>query len=294
MRVEKVTLSEKELQKLFGIGNGDAALLYIYLRSGNSIHTAAELGLNPNQLSLAEAMLRQMGLWEEEKKASFVPGERPAYSENDVISAMDSAGDFRSLYGEIQRLLGKHLNTEELKILLGFSRYLGLSNDVISVLVCYCKEAARNRGSLRAPSLRTIEKEAYAWAEQGIETLEQAAAYIRSRNLRNSRMEKLKQQLQIRGRNLTAGEEKYAQSWLDMGFADEVVAMAYERTCLNTGGLSWAYMNKILPRWHESGLHTAEEVRRGDKKPAVPKGASGQLGQAELEAIERLMREGNE
>ena len=294
MRVEKVTLSEKELQKLFGIGNGDAALLYIYLRSGNSIHTAAELGLNPNQLSLAEAMLRQMGLWEEEKKVSFVPGERPAYSENDVISAMDSDGDFRSLYGEIQRLLGKHLNTEELKILLGFSRYLGLSNDVISVLVCYCKEAARNRGSLRAPSLRTIEKEAYAWAEQGIETLEQAAAYIRSRNLRNSRMEKLKQQLQIRGRNLTAGEEKYAQSWLDMGFADEVVAMAYERTCLNTGGLSWAYMNKILQRWHESGLHTAEEVRRGEKKPAVPKGASGQLGQAELEAIERLMREGNE
>ena len=294
MRVEKVTLSEKELQKLFGIGNGDAALLYIYLRSGNSIHTAAELGLNPNQLSLAEAMLRQMGLWEEEKKASFVPGERPAYSENDVISAMDSDGDFRSLYGEIQRLLGKNLNTEELKLLLGFSRYLGLSNDVISVLVCYCKEAARNRGSLRAPSLRTIEKEAYAWAEQGIETLEQAAAYIRSRNLRNSRMEKLKQQLQIRGRNLTAGEEKYAQSWLDMGFADEVVAMAYERTCLNTGGLSWAYMNKILQRWHESGLHTAEEVRRGDKKPAVPKGASGQLGQAELEAIERLMREGNE
>ena len=294
MRVEKVTLNDKELQKLFGIGNGDAALLYIYLRSGNSIRTAAELGLNPNQLSLAEAMLRQMGLWEEEKKASFVPGERPAYSENDVISAMDSDGDFRSLYGEIQRLLGKHLNTEELKILLGFSRYLGLSNDVISVLVCYCKEAARNRGSLRAPSLRTIEKEAYAWAEQGIETLEQAAAYIRSRNLRNSRMEKLKQQLQIRGRNLTAGEEKYAQSWLDMGFADEVVAMAYERTCLNTGGLSWAYMNKILQRWHESGLHTAEEVRRGDKKPAVPKGASGQLGQAELEAIERLMREGNE
>ena len=295
MKLENVTLSEKELQKLFGIGSGDATLLYIYLRCGNSIHTAAELGLSQNQLTLAEAMLRQMGLWQEEnRKASFVPGERPAYSENDVISAMDSDGDFRSLYGEIQRLLGKHLNTEEMKILLSFRRYLGLSNDVISVLVCYCKEAARNRGSLRNPSLRTIEKEAYAWAEQGIETLEQAAAYIRSQNLRSSRMEKLKKQLQIRGRNLTAGEERYAQSWLDMGFADEAVAMAYERTCLNTGGLSWAYMNKILQRWHEAGLHTVEEINRGDKKPGVPKGASGQLGQAELEAIESLMREGTQ
>jgi DNA replication protein DnaD len=68
--------------------------------------------------------------------------------------------------------------------------------------------------------------------------------------------------------------------------------MAYERTCLNTGGLNWAYMNKILTRWHEAGLHTADAVKQGDRKKAVPQGASGQLGQAELEAIERVMREG--
>jgi len=294
MRAENLTIEEKELRRLFGIANGDAALLYLYLRSGNTMASAGELGMSQNQLALAEAMLRQVGLWSEETKATFVPGERPAYSETDVMHAMEDDRDFRSLYGEVQRLLGKHLNTEELKILLGFSRYLGMTNDVISVLVCYCKERARNRGSLRNPSLRTIEKEAYAWAEQGIETLEQAAAYIRSRNLQDSRMERLKQILQIRGRNLTAGEERYAQSWLEMGFGEDAVAMAYERTCLNTGGLSWAYMNKILQRWHESGLHTAEEVRRGDRKPAVPKGASGQLGQAELEAIASLMREGNE
>ena len=67
--------------------------------------------------------------------------------------------------------------------------------------------------------------------------------------------------------------------------------MAYERTCLNTGGLNWAYMNKILQRWNEQGLRTAEEVRSGDRKSSVPKGASGQLGTAELEAIQRVLRE---
>ena len=67
--------------------------------------------------------------------------------------------------------------------------------------------------------------------------------------------------------------------------------MAYERTCLNTGGLSWAYMNKILQRWHEAGLHTAEAIQSGDRKP-TPKGASGELGQAEMEAIQRVLREG--
>ena len=98
--------------------------------------------------------------------------------------------------------------------------------------------------------------------------------------------------LQIRGRNLTAGEERYASTWLEMGFDEEALAMAYEKTCLNTGGLNWAYMNKIIQRWHEAGLHTAAEVRQGDRKKTVPKGASGELGQAELEAIARIMQEG--
>ena len=293
MNIESITIEPQQLHKLFGLANGNASLLYLYLRSGNPIDQASvNLGIPANQIALAEASLRQMGLWESEPKATFVPGERPSYSETDVMTAIDTDMDFRSLYGEVQRLLGKVLTTEELKLLLGLRRYLGLPNDVISVLVYYCKDRARQRGSMRNPSLRAIEKEAYTWAEQGIETLEQAAAYIQAQNLKNSKLERLKRTIQVRGRNLTAGEERYANSWLDMGFDEEAIAMAYERTCLNTGGLNWAYMNKILQRWHEMGLHTAEEVRRGDKKPTVPKGASGQLGQAELEAIAKIMQEG--
>ena len=293
MNIENITIDANQLRRLLGLGNPEAALLYLYLRSGNSTDTAArELGMQDNQVALAQADLRQLGLWEQDRRSSFVPGERPAYTETDVLTAMDSDGDFRSLYGEVQRLLGKVLTTEELKLLLGIRRYFGLPNDVISVLVYYCKERSRQRGSLRNPSLRSIEKEACLWAEEGIETLEQAAAYIRAQNLKNTQLERLKRLLQIRGRNLTAGEERYALSWMEMGFDEEALSMAYEKTCLNTGGLNWAYMNKILQRWHESGLHTAAQVRQGDRRKAVPKGASGELGQAELEAIAKVMQEG--
>ena len=293
MNIENISIEQDQLRRLLGLANGDAALLYLYLRGGNAPENAIrDLGFHENQLALAEANLRQMGLWTREAKATFVPGERPVYTEADIMNALDTDGDFRSLYGEIQRLLGKVLTTEELKLLLGIRRYFGLSNDVISVLVYYCKDRARQRGSLRSPSLRTIEKEACHWAEQGIETLEQAAAYIQAQNLRNSNLEKLKRTLQIRGRNLTAGEERYANAWLEMGFDQEALAMAYERTCLNTGGLNWAYMNKIMLRWHEAGLHTAQQIKRGDRKPQVPNGAVGELGQAELEAIAKVMQEG--
>ena len=234
--------------------------------------------------------MRQLGLWQDDKRQPLPLGEAPRYTEEDVIRAVDKDDSFRSLYGEVQRQLGRNLNTEELKILLGFVRYLGLSGDVISLLVCYCKERARQKGSSRNPSLRTIEKEAYAWAEQGIDTMEEAVAYIQNQNHRCSRLGRLMGILQIRGRNLTPGEERYAQQWLDWGFQEDAIALAYERTCLNTGALNWAYMNKILSRWQEAGLLTLEQIQTRDKKPV--KGATGQLGQAELEAIQKVLQEG--
>ncbi len=293
MHTQEVIISSADSQKLLGLASGDAALLYLYLQSGNPAEDAArQLHMSQQQLSQAQALLRQTGLWQEQRPGSFQSGERPSYGEADVLSAMDRDGDFRSLYGEIQRQLGRTLNTEELKILLGFTRYLGLPSDVISLLVHYCKDRAHRKGSLRNPSLRSIEKEAYAWAEQGIDTVEEAVAYIRSQNLRNSRLEKLKGLLQIRGRNLTPGEARYADSWLAMGFEEEALALAYEKTCLNVGGLNWAYMNKILTRWHQAGLHSLQAVKSGDQKPQTHRGARGELGEAELEAIAKMMQEG--
>ena len=291
MQSADLHIEKTHIQKLLCAANPDAALLYLYIQSGNAFQDApGSLNLSQSRLSCAAATLRQLGLWPEQKR-SLPVGERPQYGETDVLRAMDTDGDFRALYGEVQRLLGRNLNTEELKILLGFVRYLGLPADVISVLVCFCKERARQKGSLRNPSLRTIEKEAYAWAEQGIDTMEEAVAYIQNQNQRRSRLGRLMQTLQIRGRTLTPGEERYAQQWLDWGFEQDAIALAYERTCLNTGGLSWAYMNKILARWQEAGLLTAEQVKTKDSKP-LPKGASGQLGAAELEAIQNVLREG--
>ena len=293
MMTETVTISQADLRKLLSAASPDGALLYLYLQGGNRLETAGqELNMPPSRLSCAAAMLRQLGLLPEERPAAIAPGERPSYSDEDVYKMMDYDSSFKGLYEEVQRLLGRALNTEELKILLGFVRYLGLDYDVISILVSYCKARAERKGRKRRIGLRTIEQEAYAWAERGIDTLEEAAAFIQMQNVRESRLGRLMQALQIYGRTLTAAEERYANAWLDMGMEDEAIAMAYERTCLNTGGLNWAYMNKILQRWHSQGLHTAEEVRTGDQR-----GGTGASGQRQLDADEvaaiRKMMEGN-
>lgn len=291
MIAESVKISENDLRLLLGAASPEAALLYLYVHGGNDPTAACkDLHISESRVSCAAATLRQMGLWPEEHPVHIAPGERPNYTEKDVLTAMDRDESFRGLYGEVQRLLGRSLNTEELKILLGFVRYLGLPGDVISVLICYCRDRARQKGSTRNPSLRTIEKEAYAWAEQGIDTMEEAAAFIQTQNVRHSRISRLMNTVQIRGRSLTPAEEKIAQSWLDMGFDEAAIAVAYERTCVNTGGMNWKYMDKIMRSWHQQGLHREEEIQSKDRK-TPPKGASGQLGQAEIDAIRSVLKE---
>ena len=291
MNATQLNIEQTDIRKLLGAASGDAALLYLYLHSGNDPQRAAEvLNLNERSVACAMATLRQLGLWQQEHQ-TVLTGDRPSYTERDVIGAMDSDRDFRAIYGEIQRILGRVLNTEELKIILSFQRYLGMSPEVVCLLVNYCKDRARQKGNSRNPSLRSIEKEAYAWAERGIDTMEEAAAFIRNQNQWDSKLGQLMHVLQIHGRKLTVTEEKYARQWLEMGFEPDAVAIAYDRTCVNTGNLSWSYMNKILTRWHEEGIHTAKAIKEKDRKPAQPKGAKGQLGAAELENIKRLLQE---
>ena len=285
-------IEKAHVHKLLCAQSPDAALLYLYLVSGGDPSQAAQkLGYTDSRYACAWATLHQLGLWTEEK-APRHPGEQPQYTEVDVLSAMDTDVDFRALYGEVQRLLGKNLNTEELKILLGFVRYLGLPADVIVLLVCHCKDEARKLGSKRNPTLHRIEKEAYKWADMGIDTMEEAAAYVRQQSQRFSQVGRIMEVLQIRGRNLTAPEKRYLKQWLEMGFEEETIGLAYERSCVNTGGLAWPYMNKILTSWHEQGLHSAQQICNERKPGTVPKGASGELGDAELAAIQKLMKTG--
>jgi len=293
-----VSLPLDDVRKLLGAAAPDAALLYLYLRAGGSPAGAAEsLRMTQSRADCALASLRQMGLWDEPKER-ILPAQPPVYTERDIAREMEKGHDFGMLVGEAQRRLGRILSTEELKILLSLTDYLGLPIEVIGILINYCIQRSHARGGTRSPSMRMIEKEAYHWADDGIDTLEEAAAYMQSQLERQSRASGVRRVLQLGDRRLTPGEEKYIMSWLDMGFGENEIQMAYEKTCLNTGGLKWAYCNSILRSWHEQGLHTAADIQAGDRQPSrrqqTPAGSAGQgdLGALEREAVARMLRRG--
>ena len=78
MNIESVTLSPGQLQRVLAAGNPDAALLYLYLRAGNSPDAiVGDLKLPAERMHAAMAMLRQLGLWSEENPPGFSPENVP-------------------------------------------------------------------------------------------------------------------------------------------------------------------------------------------------------------------------
>lgn len=287
MSNQDLMIPERDWRKLLAGANGDSALLYLYLKAGgNEMQAQGALRLSDQRMQVAMAFLKQCGLWEEQPRV-LRPAQPPTYTEQDLIRAQQTSR-FPHLLGEVQRRLGKLLSTEECKVLLSIYEYLGMSEEVVSILVSYCIQRSRAKGSSRNPSMHTIEREAYHWADIGIDTMEEAASYMQLQLERQSKVGQLQKVLQISGRKLTSAEERYVLQWVDWGFGPKEVEKAYEKTCLNTGGLKWPYMNSILKSWHEQGLTTIAAIEAGDKTPK-PNSDNGQLSSHEIDAIKRIM-----
>ena len=304
MTDQDLVIPAQEVRRLLAAACPDAALLYLYLHTGGDAAKAGPaLRFSERQLDYASASLRQMGLYPEPEPRHLMPSEAPNYTEADVTREYTTNPEFPGMVGEAQRRLGRILSTEELKIFLCIYRYLGLPVEVISILIHYCIEKNRARGPGKMPSVRAIAKEAYRWADLGIDTLEEAAVYMQNQLQLQSRAGRIRQVLQIADRRLTPGEEKLIHTWLSWGFGEDEIRMAYEKTCMNTGGLKWPYLNSILKSWHEQGLTTVRQIETGDRAPAAkPQRAQkpqqaviqhgDEMGEFERRAMEKMMQKG--
>lgn len=295
-REQAVCISPADADKLIDRHDGLAALLFLYLlRRGGSFvleEAAKRLGAPKDRVRAAAEALQSMGLLE----IRGIPEpaqELPEYDTAEMHARTMDSAEFTALTQEIQSALGRVLSGTELKLLFGIYDYLALPPEVICMLVGYCMERTEKRqGPGRRPSMRTIEREAYAWANREINTLELAEAHLQHIAHMEGETERVKSAIGISGRELSSTERKYIESWISMGFGPEALAIAYDRTVLKTGRLQWKYMNSIVTSWHGKGLHTPQEIREGDSMApnrVQAAGAGGAPAESELRRMERLM-----
>ncbi len=270
-----LSLHRKAAEKLLSAGNGDAALLYLAFLTGKD---GAVLGWDRDRLDRAHGLLLEQGLADPKKPPVEPPPQKledsapPSYSTQDVQTVMETDAAFAALVPETEKRLGRSLVTQDVKDLLYLTRYLGLSPEVVLLLVGHCVDT-RRKGS--RVTFFQIKKEGLRWQQAGVGTLEDADAYIARQSLRRDRHRKLLALLDRPGRDPVRQEAAYLDDWIAWGFRDDVIREAYERTVFQVRELRWGYMNGILKSWHEQGLHTMEELRtaernRRQRAPAEP------------------------
>lgn len=296
-RQQAVAISPQDADKLIDRHDGLAALLFLYLlRRGGSFvlgEAANRLGASPRQVRDAAEALREMGLLE----IHGIPEpaeELPEYSSEDIRARTIDSAEFSSLTAEVQSLMGRVLSGTELKVLFGIYDYLSLPPEVILMLVSYCITRTIKRfGEGRRPTLRSIEREAYNWANRELITLDLAEEHLKHLGRMESETESIKSAIGIQGRELSSTERKYIESWVSMGFGATALAIAYDKTVMKTGRLQWKYMNSIITSWHGKGLHTPQEIEEGDGLSPVRQSAAAPSGNApgkgELERMEKLL-----
>ena len=273
-------------ERLIRLDSGDAALLYLYLLGHGN---AAGLNWPRERLQGALDLLSAQGMAgaEAAPPPPAPPVQEalpPEYTTQDVTAALQEAGStFSALADEVERRLGKRLSANDLKILLTLYDHLALPGEVILMLVTWCiEETERKYGPGRRPFLS---QEAHL----------KKLAQLRTREREVLRL------LDIPARPLVERERTYIAAWQDMGFDNEALRLAYEKTVMKKQSMDWGYMNGILRRWHEKGLHTVAAIQAGDglrrnRGGAPTQGRTPQPGEErrvreDMERMRRLMEQ---
>lgn len=267
-----VSIPVSDVEALLACENSDCIRIYLYLKRWgkprDEQRVSEDLHLPFHVVQAAIAQLRRMGLLSG-KAASAAPAEElPQYDADYIVSRTQADATFRVLLEEAAQILGRKLSTTEMQKLFGIYDDLGLPAEVILMMMNHCKdECAERYGPGRVPTMRQVEKEAYLWARLEIFTLEQAEDYVARCQKKKDSVRSIQRALGIRDRELSVTEKNYLESWLELGFSEDAVLIAYDRTVTQTGGLKWPYMNQILRNWHQKGLYTPEAIREGDVLP---------------------------
>lgn len=284
-----LALPREEVQSILKMKNPEAAALYLYLRAGGGQEDASRiLGIPEESVQGALLMLDALG-------AVRIP--RPAaVTDEELLKLMEKDDRFLRFSAEVQRLLGRVLSTNDLRLLAGLVANLQIEMDAVILLVNDCVAQAKEQGR-NPPTMRTVEREAYRWADLGAVTMERASSYLQKQRAQRIALRSLAQRFEM-GREFKAPERGRVLTWMELGFGEEEIYLAYERCLEATKALKWQYMDRIVRSWHEQNLHTKAEILQRDQRPQStaqsgrqdPRGplTSSNPGELERRMLERL------
>lgn len=188
---------------------------------------------------------------EEQKLVEAVMCVRPDYTPQE-LEAYRNSTEVRILFDNAQEHLGRLLSYSDMNSIFSFYDWLRITPDVIDVLLRHCCEGGHT-------NMAYIERVALDWSTRGLDTPEKAESYLSmfSRDFKG-----IMKAFGIYGRNPSPTETEYMSAWInELNMPLELLLHACDQAVLNTGGISFAYADKIVRAWHAEGIDTIETAK---------------------------------
>ncbi len=255
-----------EVAEALGILETDVVRAWQYWSSVGVCSLTYNSESDPTDFSVQFADLS--GLTFEEEETSL-PKEKPSYSLSEVVSSKEKDRALSEMYTHAEILLSKPLSQNDILTLYSLYDWLGLPVEVILMIVEHCV-------SIGKKSMRYIETVALSWNDLGITTPEKATEHLSAFEKAGKAKRRFKKLLGLSGRDFTQNEYDLLLKWSEsLGFSDEMILLAYEKTIMQTGKVAFNYMNAILNDWFEKKIKTPEAANGESKKVAEPKLKAG-------------------
>ena len=261
-------------------------LLYILRHAPRTVTVEELCRASGASVSAAELIVEY---WKEsgvlgvvEPKSARAP-ERKKTGAVEVARAAETDETLAFLLKRSQELIGHTLTRSETEALFSVYSWAGVPADAFLLMIQYCV-------SIGKPNMRYVEKIAYAWQDDGIDSYDAAEKKIAEMKAADKAEAKIKSIVGIEGRNLTTSEKEHLNRWInEWGFGWDLITVAFERTAEKTGKASFAYMNGILKKWRELGIKKKKDL---EKEQALPdkKSANRSFSEADVKAYEEWGR----
>lgn len=175
---------------------------------------------------------------------------------SEISACMRDSAEITQLFKMAESCLGT-LNHTQQNSLIWIYTYLGLKIEVIITLLSYCISIDKTNSSY-------IEKIAFSWSENEINTLEIAQEEVCRLNASHDFTSRIMKCFEMKRKPTTKQAERIAE-WQSIGFNIELIHYAYEKTIEQIDKLNFEYINKILISWRDSGFATVADVKNAEE-----------------------------
>ena len=164
------------LDQLIAVGDGNAALLYLYiLRHGRQAvptHAMRDLRFSQEQFDQAAFTLTNLSISQAAASEIQKPKTTPRYTASELKKARLEDHRFRSVCAFAENILNAPINESMLRALYTVYEHIALPAEVMMELISYLKA---DKGTV---SSRDLVREAYIWSDKALFTVADAQSYL--------------------------------------------------------------------------------------------------------------------